>query len=64
MSFLDKLRNKVQQSTGRAKEDAGREAGDPELAAEGRRDRMSGDAKQVGERLKDAGREVRRMFRR
>ncbi|WP_433170369.1 CsbD family protein [Actinoallomurus sp. CA-150999] len=64
MGFLDKLRNKVQKAKGRGKEAAGRSAGDPYLEDEGRKDRMVGGAKQVGERAKDAAKEVRRTFER
>jgi len=38
--------------------------GDPYLENEGRKDRMAGGAKQVGERVKDAAKETRRTFRR
>ncbi|MFB4312662.1 CsbD family protein [Actinomadura sp. 21ATH] len=64
MGLLDKLKNKTQQAKGRAKQDAGRESRDPYLEAEGRKDRMSGGAKQVGEKAKDAAREVRRSTER
>jgi uncharacterized protein YjbJ (UPF0337 family) len=64
MGLLDKLRNKTQRAKGRAKEDAGRESRDPNLEAEGRKDRVTGGAKQVGEKAKDAAREVRRTTER
>ncbi|MQY03561.1 CsbD family protein [Actinomadura macrotermitis] len=64
MGFLDKLKNKAQQAKGRGKEEAGYQTGDPYLEAEGRKDRVSGGAKQVGERLKDAGKEAKRTFER
>ncbi|TDC65060.1 CsbD family protein [Actinomadura sp. GC306] len=60
MGLFDKLKNKTQQGKGRAKEAAGRESRDPNLEAEGRKDRAAGTAKQVGEKAKDAVREVRR----
>lgn len=62
MGMLDKLKNKTQRGKGRAKEDLGRESRDPDLEAEGRKDRMAGGAKQAGEKAKDAAREVRRGF--
>ncbi|TDD65033.1 CsbD family protein [Actinomadura darangshiensis] len=62
MSFLDKLKNKAQKAKGRGKEEAGRQSGDPRLEAEGRGERTAGGAKQVGERVKDAGKETRRTF--
>lgn len=60
MGLLDKLKNRTQRAKGRAKESAGRESRDPSLEAEGRKDRVAGGAKQVGERVKDAARDVRR----
>ncbi|MEV4006516.1 CsbD family protein [Actinomadura sp. NPDC049753] len=60
MGFLDKLKNKAQQAKGRGKEEAGRQSGDPYLEAEGKSDRATGGAKQVGEQAKDAAREAKR----
>ena len=62
MGFVDKIKNRLQMGKGRAKESAGRSAGDPYLAGEGRADRVAGGTKQVGEQVKDAGREARRTF--
>lgn len=62
MGFLDKLRNKAQQAKGRGKERAGREAGDPYLEGEGRKDQAAGTAKQAGERAKDTVKDVKRNF--
>ena len=59
MGFFDKLRNKMQMGRGRAKERAGRAMGDPYLESDGKADRVSGGAKQVGEQVKDAARNVR-----
>lgn len=59
MGFFDKLRNKMQMGRGRAKQEAGRAAGNPRLEAEGRGDRISGGVKQVGEQVKDAGKNIR-----
>jgi uncharacterized protein YjbJ (UPF0337 family) len=59
MGFFDKLRNKLQMGRGRAKQEAGRATGDPYLEAEGRADRISGGAKQVGEHAKSAGKNIR-----
>jgi uncharacterized protein YjbJ (UPF0337 family) len=50
----DKTRNKAQQAKGKAKEVAGRAAGDRDLDAKGRADRKKGKAKQAGENVKDA----------
>ncbi|MEV3920005.1 CsbD family protein [Actinomadura coerulea] len=60
MGFLDKLKNKTQQAKGRGKEEAGRQSGDPNLEAEGKGDRATGGAKQVGEKAKDAAKEAKR----
>lgn len=62
MGVLDKLKNTMQKSKGRSKEEAGRQSGDPYLEAEGRKDRAAGGAKQVGEQAKDAAKEARRTF--
>jgi uncharacterized protein YjbJ (UPF0337 family) len=50
----DKTRNKAQQAKGKAKEVAGRAAGDRDLDAKGKADRKKGKAKQAGENVKDA----------
>lgn len=63
MSFLDKLRNRLQMAKGRAKARTGRAAGDPYLATKGQGERASGAAKQVGEQAKDAGKNVRDAFK-
>jgi uncharacterized protein YjbJ (UPF0337 family) len=59
VGFFDKLRNKVQMGRGRAKQQAGRAMDDPYLESEGRADRISGGAKQVGEQVKDTGKNVK-----
>jgi uncharacterized protein YjbJ (UPF0337 family) len=59
---MDKLRNKFMMGKGRAKEDAGRAAGDPYLEAEGKSERIEGAGRQVGEQVKDAGKNVRDAF--
>ncbi len=59
MSFMDKLRNKLQMGVGRAKEQTGRATDDPHLEAEGRSDRVSGSVKQVGEQVKDAAKNIK-----
>jgi len=62
MSVLDKLKNTMQKTMGRGKEEAGRRSGNPDLEAEGRKDRAAGGAKQAGEQAKDAAKETRRTF--
>ena len=63
MGFMDKLKNRFQMSKGRGKQNMGRAAGDPYLEAEGKSERVSGAAKQVGEQAKDAGKNVRGAFK-
>ena len=63
MGAMDKLRNKLQMGKGRAKERAGRASGDPYLEGEGKADRVEGGARQVGEQVKDAGKNVRDTFK-
>ena len=63
MGFMDKLKNRFQMSKGRGKQGMGRAAGDPYLEAEGKRERVSGATKQVGEQFKDAGKNVRGAFK-
>jgi uncharacterized protein YjbJ (UPF0337 family) len=62
MGFLDKMRNKFKMGRGRAKEHVGRATGDPYLEAKGQGERMSGAARQVGEQVKDAGKNVSDTF--
>ena len=64
MSLMDKLKNRFQMGKGRGKQNIGRATGDPYLEAEGKRDRVSGATKQVGEQAKDAGKNVRGAFKR
>jgi uncharacterized protein YjbJ (UPF0337 family) len=59
MGFMDKLRNRFMMSKGRAKRNVGRAADDPYLETEGRAERAGGAARQVGEQIKDAGKNMR-----
>ncbi|MCM3887421.1 CsbD family protein [Frankia sp. R82] len=54
MSFVDKVRNKLDELRGRGKQTAGRAAGDRRTEAEGRGDRTAADLRQAGEKAKDA----------
>lgn len=60
MGFFDKLRNKTTSAKGRAKENIGRHNRDPKMTAEGRKERVEGGVKQVGEQVKDAAKDIRR----
>ncbi|MCE3552290.1 CsbD family protein [Pseudonocardia sp. RS11V-5] len=53
MSMKDKLDNKSQEISGKAKEAVGRATDDERLEAEGRTDQMGADLKQAGEKIKD-----------
>jgi len=63
MGFMDKLRNRFTMGRGKAKQDVGRATGDPYLQAEGRGDRVEGAGRQVGEQVKDAGKNIRDGFK-
>jgi uncharacterized protein YjbJ (UPF0337 family) len=54
MSAGDKAKDKAQVAKGKLKSAVGRASGDKDLEAEGKADRVSGNLKQAGEKLKDA----------
>ena len=47
----------------RARQDAGRATGDPYLETKGQAERIDGAGRQVGEQVKDAGKNVRDAFK-
>ena len=53
MSAEDKIRNKVEELSGKGKAAVGRATDNPDLEAEGRAEEASGNVKQVGEKIKD-----------
>ncbi|GAB2819730.1 CsbD family protein [Actinocorallia aurea] len=59
MGFVDKMKNQAEKVKGRAKERMGHDTRDRSLQNEGRVDRIKGSAKQAGEHLKDAARDLR-----
>jgi uncharacterized protein YjbJ (UPF0337 family) len=63
MGFIDKMRNKFMMGRGRAKQDAGRATNDPYLQAEGQGERIHGATRQVGEQVKDSGKNIRDAFK-
>jgi uncharacterized protein YjbJ (UPF0337 family) len=63
MGFFDKLKNRLQMAKGHGKQKAGQAIDDPYLEAEGRGERVEGGARQVGEQVKDAGKNVRDAFK-
>ena len=54
MSTGDKIDNKSQEFSGKAKEAAGTATGDEDLRTEGKADQSKADLKQAGEKVKDA----------
>ncbi len=54
MSDTDKMKNKIEELSGKGKEAVGDATDDRDLQAEGRRDQASGNLKQAGEKIKDA----------
>jgi uncharacterized protein YjbJ (UPF0337 family) len=60
MSATNKLRNKLQRVSGRAKESLGRATGDRNLESRGAADQFKADVKDIGEKAKDAFRGRRR----
>jgi len=59
MGFMDKLRNRFKMGKGEAKQNVGRATGDPYLETRGQAERVDGAARQVGEHVKDAGKNVK-----
>lgn len=53
MGLDDKIKNKVEDVTGKAKEGAGKATDNEKLEAEGKGDQASSDIKQAGEKVKD-----------
>jgi uncharacterized protein YjbJ (UPF0337 family) len=54
MSGIDKAKDKAEVAKGSVKETAGKATDDPALVAEGKVDKVSGNLKQAGEKVKDA----------
>ncbi|MEU4419901.1 CsbD family protein [Actinoplanes sp. NPDC024001] len=53
MGLDDKIENKAQEATGKAKQGIGEATDDKELQAEGTADQKSSNVKQAGEKIKD-----------
>jgi uncharacterized protein YjbJ (UPF0337 family) len=53
-SMGDKMEDKAQELTGRAKSAVGGATDNRDLQAEGEKDKMAGNLKQAGEKVKDA----------
>ena len=54
VSGIDKAKNKAQEAKGRIKEATGKATDDRSLEAEGKGDKVAGNLKQAGEKVKDA----------
>jgi uncharacterized protein YjbJ (UPF0337 family) len=54
MATADKASNSAQRAKGKVKEAAGKLTGNESLEAKGKTDRMKGELKQAGEKVKDA----------
>ncbi len=53
MSFVDKAKNKLEETVGKAKEVIGEKTGNEQLEAEGQADQGKAGLKQAGENVKD-----------
>ncbi|MDQ0094859.1 CsbD family protein [Paeniglutamicibacter psychrophenolicus] len=58
MGLDDKIGNKAQEAAGKVKEGVGDATDNEKLQAEGARDQAAAKAKQAGEHLKDAAKDV------
>lgn len=54
MAAENKAANKVTETKGKVKEEAGKALGNEQMEAEGKADRAKGGLKQAGEKVKDA----------
>jgi uncharacterized protein YjbJ (UPF0337 family) len=54
MGAVDKAKDKMQTGKGHLKEAVGKSTDDPALEAEGKGDKVAGNLKQAGEKVKDA----------
>jgi len=62
MSFTDKAKNKAEELAGKAKQRLGDATDNERLVAEGKAQETAAQAKQAGEHVKDAGKDVRDTF--
>lgn len=54
MSMGDKIKHQAEEAKGRLKEKTGEATDNPDLAAEGRGETLGAEAKQAGDKVKDA----------
>jgi uncharacterized protein YjbJ (UPF0337 family) len=64
MGLADKLRNRFRMAKGRAEAKTGRATGDLYLEVKGQWKRFGGAGRQVGEQVKDAGKNIKDAFKR
>ncbi|QIV88425.1 CsbD family protein [Glutamicibacter mishrai] len=62
MGLGDKFKNKAQEASGKVKESVGDATNNEDLQAEGVKDQAAAKAKQAGEAVKDAAKDVRDDF--
>ncbi|KKJ97450.1 CsbD family protein [Micromonospora sp. HK10] len=62
MSFTDKAKNKAQELSGAAKQRIGDATDNERLRAEGASEQSTARARQAGENVKDAGRDIKDAF--
>ncbi|WP_334121592.1 CsbD family protein [Glutamicibacter sp.] len=62
MGLGDKIKNKAQEASGKVKETVGDATNNENLQAEGLKDQAAAKAKQAGEAVKDAAKDVRDDF--
>jgi uncharacterized protein YjbJ (UPF0337 family) len=62
MSFIDNAKHKAEEVIGEVKQKVGELTGDEELAAEGQKDQVTGNAKQAGDSVEDAGSKIADTF--
>ena len=60
MGLFDKIRNKSKMGKGQVKEKTGRAVGQPDLEARGNNEQTGGAARQATEKVKDAGKDLRK----
>lgn len=58
MGLGDKISNKAQEVSGKVKESVGNATDNPDLKAEGYKDQAAAKAKQAGENVKDAAKDL------
>jgi uncharacterized protein YjbJ (UPF0337 family) len=58
MGLQDKIKNTAEVLAGKAKEAAGKATGNEQLEGEGKIEQVKGNLKQVGEKIKDAGKDI------